>query len=241
MVTHDPIAAALHRPGGLPRRRQGRRRAAQPDGRRRAREDEGAQRTRQSPAPPRRAEPHVESHAGATSLARKLRLALSAFAIVLGVAFVAGSFIFTDALERRLRRHRQGHDGRRRGARPRAPTTSTPSAGHPDDPGLGRRRARRAARASSRPTAPSGAGRLRHRRRRQAGRRQRPARAWRSTTATPRRITGDQIITLTEGELPKGPDEIALDEGTADKAGYEIGDEVTLVTPTGDRRRSRPS
>src|SRR5690242_16854885 len=30
--------------------------------------------------------------------ARKLRLALSAFAIVLGVAFVAGSFIFTDAL-----------------------------------------------------------------------------------------------------------------------------------------------
>ncbi|MDQ3308354.1 MAG: ABC transporter permease, partial [Actinomycetota bacterium] len=31
-------------------------------------------------------------------VARKLRLALSAFAIVLGVAFVAGSFIFTDAM-----------------------------------------------------------------------------------------------------------------------------------------------
>jgi putative ABC transport system permease protein len=31
-------------------------------------------------------------------VARKLRLFLSAFAIVLGVAFVAGSFIFTDAL-----------------------------------------------------------------------------------------------------------------------------------------------
>ena len=30
--------------------------------------------------------------------ARKLRLALSAFAIVLGVAFVAGSFVFTDAM-----------------------------------------------------------------------------------------------------------------------------------------------
>jgi putative ABC transport system permease protein len=30
--------------------------------------------------------------------ARKVRLALSAFAIVLGVAFVAGSFIFTDAM-----------------------------------------------------------------------------------------------------------------------------------------------
>ena len=31
-------------------------------------------------------------------MARKLRLALSGFAIVLGVAFVAGSFIFTDGL-----------------------------------------------------------------------------------------------------------------------------------------------
>jgi len=31
-------------------------------------------------------------------VARKIRLALSGFAIVLGVAFVAGSFIFTDAL-----------------------------------------------------------------------------------------------------------------------------------------------
>ena len=33
-------------------------------------------------------------------LARKLRLALSAFAIVLGVAFVAGSYVFTDTLNR---------------------------------------------------------------------------------------------------------------------------------------------
>jgi putative ABC transport system permease protein len=33
-------------------------------------------------------------------LARKLRLAMSAFAIVLGVAFVAGSFVFTDTLDR---------------------------------------------------------------------------------------------------------------------------------------------
>ena len=33
-------------------------------------------------------------------LARKLRLTMSAFAIILGVAFVAGSFIFTDTLGR---------------------------------------------------------------------------------------------------------------------------------------------
>src|SRR6478752_6106372 len=33
-----------------------------------------------------------------TLLARKLRLILSAFAIILGVAFVAGSFILTDTI-----------------------------------------------------------------------------------------------------------------------------------------------
>ena len=33
-------------------------------------------------------------------LARKLRLAMSAFAIVLGVAFVAGSFVFTCKIRR---------------------------------------------------------------------------------------------------------------------------------------------
>jgi putative ABC transport system permease protein len=33
-------------------------------------------------------------------LARKLRLMMSAFAIVLGVAFVAGSLVFTDTLGR---------------------------------------------------------------------------------------------------------------------------------------------
>ena len=33
-------------------------------------------------------------------MARKLRLFMSAFAIILGVAFVAGSFVFTDTLGR---------------------------------------------------------------------------------------------------------------------------------------------
>jgi len=33
-------------------------------------------------------------------LARKLRLAMSAFSIVLGVAFVAGSFVYTDTLDK---------------------------------------------------------------------------------------------------------------------------------------------
>ena len=44
-------------------------------------------------------------------LARKLRLLLSTFAIVLGVAFVAGSLIFTDTLERALQRLFDGTTG----------------------------------------------------------------------------------------------------------------------------------
>ena len=40
MVTHDPIAAGLHRPGHLPRRRQGRRRDALADRRDSARADD---------------------------------------------------------------------------------------------------------------------------------------------------------------------------------------------------------
>src|SRR3954469_3429962 len=42
--------------------------------------------------------PRVLKMTWRTLFARKVRLALSAFAIVLGVAFVAGSFVFTDAM-----------------------------------------------------------------------------------------------------------------------------------------------
>jgi putative ABC transport system permease protein len=48
---------------------------------------------------------------------------------------------------------------------------------------------------------------------------------------TMKAITGDQILTLASGALPTGPGEVALDEGTADKANYSIGDTVTLSTP----------
>ena len=63
-------------------------------------------------------------------LAHKLRMALSAFAIVLGVAFVAGTLVFTDTLDRaspncpadRARRHRPpGAIRRREGHRIRPP------------------------------------------------------------------------------------------------------------------------
>ncbi len=40
-------------------------------------------------------------------------------------------------------------------------------------------------------------------------------------------------ITLKEGRAPTGPDEVALDKSTADRADFAIGDQITYVTDTG--------
>ena len=85
-------------------------------------------------------------------MARKLRLALSGFAIVLGVAFVAGSFIFTDALG-------GSFNGIVNGTTSDVEVCPTGAcdfdavAGHPDHPGVGRRRDRRRSPTSRRRTA----------------------------------------------------------------------------------------
>ncbi len=44
-------------------------------------------------------------------------------------------------------------------------------------------------------------------------------------------LAGDRIIELVEGEMPSGKGEVALDVDAAEKAGYEIGDEVSVTTP----------
>ena len=232
MVTHDPVAAGVHRPRGLPRRRQGRRRAAQPDVRRGAREDEACSATRAVAGTAAEGLiAHVESHLAQPGRAQA-RLALSAFAIVLGVAFVAGSFIFTDALSGAFNGIVKGttadvevapEGGRRLRRRPGHPDLSagdrrTSSSGFPD---VGRSTATSA---SQNVYVIGSDGKL-------VGGNGPPGLAFNYNDMTS--ITGDQIITLAEGELPHGPDQIALDESTADKAGYQIGDEVTLVPPSG--------
>ncbi|MDQ3591991.1 MAG: ABC transporter permease, partial [Actinomycetota bacterium] len=47
---------------------------------------------------------------------------------------------------------------------------------------------------------------------------------------------GETPGALTAGRAPEGPDEIALDGGTAERAGYDVGDTVPLVT-AGTRSR----
>src|SRR3546814_13017959 len=99
---------SLDRPRRFPRRRQDRRRAAQPRPRSDPGQDAGA---RERGAGSHRAGilrcRRRAASAGLSVmwkvtwrnlLARKVRLALSGFAIVLGVAFAAGTLIFTDTL-----------------------------------------------------------------------------------------------------------------------------------------------
>ncbi len=87
-------------------------------------------------------------------VARKLRLVSTAMAVVIGVAFMAGTFIFTDTLRVHLRQrprrrrpghrhHRPGALGDRRGLR-RARPPHRRRGGRPGPPGAGRRRRRRA-------------------------------------------------------------------------------------------------
>jgi putative ABC transport system permease protein len=50
-------------------------------------------------------------------------------------------------------------------------------------------------------------------------------------------MDGGKILKLLDGRWGKGADEIVLDEGSAEKAGYKIGDSVKLLTPLGQLER----
>ena len=163
-------------------------------------------------------------------LARKVRLALSAIAIVLGVAFVAGSFVFTDTLG-------NAFDGIVGGTT--ADVVVMPrGAGEIDNLGIDARTipasvvddlsrlpgaAAVAGSAEVQGVYVIGAdGKL-------IGGNGPPGLAFNYTDMTS--ITGDRMLTLAEGRLPRGPHEIALDLQAAEDGGYHLGDEVTLVTP----------
>ena len=86
MVTHDAHAADDRRPRPVPRRRRDRRGAAAQLGAGDPRRDDPRQR--------------MIRVALAGLLGRKLRTALTAFAIVLGVAMVSGTFVLTDSIDK---------------------------------------------------------------------------------------------------------------------------------------------
>ncbi len=162
-------------------------------------------------------------------LARKVRLVLSGLAIVIGVAFVAGSFIFTDTL-------RATFDGIVKGTTadvqvcPKGACSFDSVADTRTIPAsvvrqLGRLPGAAAAHGNDQVQGvyvigPDG---------KVVGGGGAPGLAF-SFTPT-KAITGNRILTLAAGRLPHGVHQIALDQQTVDKSGYRIGDTVHLQTP----------
>jgi len=162
-------------------------------------------------------------------VARKLRLFLSALAIVLGVAFVAGSFIITDTIGAAFDDIIEG-------------TTADVEIGYEganDFDSLSDSRTIPASVVDKLEALPEVGsvhpniqlltvfvigknGKV-------VGGNGPPGLAFNPSSATA--VTGNPVSEVVEGRLPDAPYEIALDADTADKADYQLGDRVKLATP----------
>lgn len=161
-------------------------------------------------------------------LGRRLRLLTSTLAIVLGVAFVAGTLIFTDTLDRSFTSIFDSSVGdvvvEPTGAASSGSerTTLTVPAGVVDRlaglPG--------AARADGRASGPGvfaigTNGRV-------VGGQGAPG-IWRNVSDAPA-AGGVEPLQVLRGRSPRGQDEVALDVATARRAGYALGDQARLVS-----------
>jgi putative ABC transport system permease protein len=162
-------------------------------------------------------------------LARKVRLLLSAFAIILGVAFVAGTLVFTNAMGGAFDDIIEG-------------STSDVEVAHPgatDFDSFQDARTIPASVVEDLEELPEAAevypnvnlqnvyligedGKV-------VGGNGPPGFGFNENGAV--NIAGDPIVEYVEGEPPSGPGEVALDEGAAEAGGYTVGDEVQVTTP----------
>ena len=212
MVTHDPVAAAT--PTGwsswptaaspessTPRRDE----AVQQDA------DDGTRGLAR-----RRRRLTCSGRAWKSLLGRKMRLLMSTFAIVLGVAFVAGTMIFTDTLNKSFvaifeqlgRRRRRTPAGEADNQDTQTTLTMPGEPGPEARPGA-RGRARRRQRDHLRA--------VRDRQEQQGGRRARAPRASASTRTTPRPPTAVEPLQVVQGDSAHGPDEVVIDVATVDR------------------------
>jgi len=161
--------------------------------------------------------------------ARKLRLLMSGFAIVLGVAFVAGSLIFTDTLERNFTAIMDGSVG---------DVVVRPAGASGDDSAQDSRKVpaalverladvEGAARADGNVTSfgvfvVGEDGKV-------IGAQGAPGLGFNWNDA-PAASDDKPSIQLVEGHRPLRAGQVVLDPRTAEKAGYEVGEEVHLVT-----------
>ncbi len=158
-------------------------------------------------------------------LARKVRLLMSTFAIVLGVAFVVGSLTFTDTLGRALTGIMNGTIGdvmvRPAGAQTDNSRRTVPAAALTavrSVPGVAAAKGEITTYSAfvldrnGKPIGPGGA----------------PAIG--TNFSTIRAAHDSPGLTLTEGRAPHGKAEITLDPHTAASGGYRVGDTVSVLT-----------
>ena len=168
-------------------------------------------------------------------LQHKLRLSLTLLAVVVGVAFVAGTYIFTDSLKRSF-------DALFTAPQPDVIVTVDSGLGGQNGGGGGRAATRRRPCPSrtSRRSPPSTASRPPT---------ARSGPTARSSSAADGKVVGQtgpparggtwipdaaiSPLTLASGTAPVGPDQVALLDSTAKAAGVVVGDTVRLDTPGG--------
>ncbi len=161
-------------------------------------------------------------------LGRKVRLLMSTFAIVLGVGFVAGTFLFTDTLSRSFTAIFASSVGDVV-VRPHGGTTSdnTPSTLTVPASLVARiARVDGAARADG--NVASFGVFVVGKNNKVIGGNGPPGLAFNDSDAPA--AHGVQGLSIMQGEHPHGPDEVALDASTAEKAGYSLGEEVHLIS-----------
>jgi putative ABC transport system permease protein len=167
--------------------------------------------------------------------ARKLRLAMSAFAIVLGVAFVAGSYVFTDTLDRTFEdifgdsnsdivvrpTVGEGDQFQFTGGDARTlPASMVDELARVDGvdraDGIVSNQSVFVIGDDGKVVGGSGAPGI--------------ATNWSDAPAE----DGSVSLRILDGREPREAGEVVLEESTADKAGYDVGDTVTLVTASAD-------
>jgi putative ABC transport system permease protein len=165
--------------------------------------------------------------------AHRLRFLLCTVAVVLGVAFVSGSLIFTDTLSNALRRTVAGPTpdlvvtaaGALETGDPNTPAGDARPVTVPSDL-ADRLAAVQGVEAVSPQLLVGGVDVL--------GRDGRPIDTFGVTMygASWPREDRDGPFRLTEGRAPWGSEQLALDQATAKRVGYAVGDRVRVVTPT---------
>lgn len=168
-------------------------------------------------------------------LGRKVRLLMSTFAIVLGVAFVVGTLIFSDTLNRSFTALFASTVGevvvRPEGSQTSAGSPS--SATLPGDLVRSLEDVDGVARVDGNVNAfgvyvVGDDGKV-------VGGLGPPALGGNYTEAP---TAGGEGLALVEGEAPQGRGEVVVDERTAERAGYDLGDQVPLLLPRGEARLS---